>query len=541
MPMALVVIGVIALFLFKTSKPPSNQTTLTLANITLNTTTATPTEIPPTQPSRSVTPIKTFTPTPISGSEAIASKDRATLIYIPAGNFTMGSAISDAEADTDEKPQRAVYLDSFWIDKTEVTNAMFAQFAQATGYKTDAEREGWGYGYRPYSNEWTQLSSANWRTPHGLNAPTENLDKHPVVQVSWNDAAAYCQWAGRRLPTEAEWEKAARGNTDTRIFPWGNAPAANHLLNLADSNVNRSWSLYYLNDGYAFTAPVGSYPSGASPYGVLDMAGNVWEWTNDWYDENYYSRSSTNNPQGSNSGTRKAMRGGSWNSNDLFSRVTRRIAEVTSYRDDNDGFRCAASSLNEAEIAALPSSPTRIAAPTFTPTQFIALPTTVRVPTATIAPALSGGYPVSDPSTCNFSGRWLTTVWPPHRFALGCPTSDEINVDAAFQKFSNGLMIWESHTQRIYVLYSTGSSGSLSWYQDASPQGYRSGMPRMQNGFGYLWDTQAPARNGLVAPTSAESNTKNFAIRYFQGGVILWFDQLGNYALEFNNYRWQLH
>lgn len=140
------------------------------------------------------------------------------LLYVPAGNFLMGSADSDPNALPEEQPQHTVQLDAFWIDRTDVTNAMFAMFVKATGHKTDGERL--GDGVVCVNGDCHSTIGADWQHPNG---PSSNLDgraNHPVVQVSWNDASSYCAWAGRRLPSEAEWEKAARG-TDGRLYPWG--------------------------------------------------------------------------------------------------------------------------------------------------------------------------------------------------------------------------------------------------------------------------------------------------------------------------------
>ena len=210
-------------------------------------------------------------------SRKISPKDEMTMVYIPAGQFLMGSRPSDPDAWDEEKPQHLVYLDAFWIDLTPISNAMFARFVAETSYQTDAEREGKSFIFDPtennYSRQW--VDGADWQHPYGPNSNLEGLSDHPVVQISWNDAQAYCKWAGRRLASEAEWEKAARGS-DGRLYPWGNKKVAGNLLNFADCNLKVPWANQTINDRYQFTSPVGSYPDGASPYGILDMAGNVW-------------------------------------------------------------------------------------------------------------------------------------------------------------------------------------------------------------------------------------------------------------------------
>jgi len=207
---------------------------------------------------------------------------------------------SDSD-DPDETPRREVDLPEFQIEIFEVTNAQFAAFVAATGYQTDAEKGG----------------EAGWRAFY-----REGREDYPVVKASWNDAVAYCQWAGRRLPSEPEWEKAARG-TNGRLYPWGDD------WDPARANVKAS--------GMRGTVTVGSYGAGASPYGVFDMAGNVWEWTSDWYLP--YPGTSDSNPY---FGERfKVTRGGGWFEEAAQVRASNRNATTTTAANDDLGFRCA--------------------------------------------------------------------------------------------------------------------------------------------------------------------------------------------------------
>ncbi len=227
-----------------------------------------PTTIPPTIPQA---PTVVPTSTPGIGASKI-SADGATMVYVPAGDFTMGSN----DGNSNEKPVHTVYLDGFWIDKFEVTNILYKKCVDA------------GKCQRPSE------TSSEKRSSYYGNA---TFDSYPVIFVSSIDASAFCAWANKRLPTEAQWEKAARG-TDGRIYPWGNSLNKN-LLNSIEG-------------GLRDTTAVGSYPGGASPYGAMDMAGNVWEWVADWYAENYYSISPRNNPQGPSLTQERIIRGGSW-------------------------------------------------------------------------------------------------------------------------------------------------------------------------------------------------------------------------------------
>ena len=311
--------------------------TLTPTHTPTPTFTPTPTITPTPTLTPSPTPTPTLTPTPLPeiGATLVSPVDGMVLMYVPAGEFRMGSRPGDG--DDNEHPRHLVRLDAFWMDQTEVTNAMFALFVEATGYETAAERTNaglmWLYG------EWNWVEGANWLHPRGPDSNIDGLENHPVVQVSWNDAVAYCTWVGRRLPTEAEWEYAASG-TDGRYFPWGNQDPTGTLLNFADANSHLDWADANSNDGYEFTAPVGSYPSGASPFGLLDMAGNVTELVADWFDAQYYSDSPQVNPTGSISGDYRAMRGGSFIADYYYARNAARSWISQTDQAYHTGFRC---------------------------------------------------------------------------------------------------------------------------------------------------------------------------------------------------------
>jgi formylglycine-generating enzyme required for sulfatase activity len=231
-------------------------------------------------------------------------QDGAAMVEIPEGKFWMGS--KSGEGEDDERPYHRVLVGRFLIDKYPVTNQQFEEFAQASGRVTEAERAG---------HEITWRSYYSFETEH-----------HPVVLVSWNDAQEYCRWAGKRLPTEAEWEKASRGY-DGRKYPWGNTEPDEAG---ADP------------DGYRpGTTRVGSFPSRASPYGVMDMAGNVSEWCCDWYASEGHKESPVKNPKGPSSGSHRVLRGGSWYDDAASLRCAYRNRGEPSHRDIDVGFRCA--------------------------------------------------------------------------------------------------------------------------------------------------------------------------------------------------------
>ncbi len=239
------------------------------------------------------------------------------MVYVPAGDFWMGSDAGESA----ERPPHLVHVDGFWIDRFEVTNAAFEGFVSETAYRTDAERAGWGDVWQ--NSRWNRVDGLNWRHPNNPGEGISALMDHPVVQVSWNDAYQYCAWAGGRLPTEAEWEMAAVDARGWR-YPWGN-----------EFDPSR------LNAAGRGAAHVGSYATGRSPFGAYDMAGNVWEWVNDWYQSDYYSRSPTNNPQGPATGAHRALRGGAWDPSGGDSRSADRGALSPDNRGNTVGFRCA--------------------------------------------------------------------------------------------------------------------------------------------------------------------------------------------------------
>jgi formylglycine-generating enzyme required for sulfatase activity len=243
---------------------------------------------------------------------------RLQMLTIPAGIAHLG-AIDGAP---DERPIRQTPLPTFRLSRTEVTNAEFAAFVRTSGHKTNAEQRGWGWVWR--DKHWQQIKGADWRHPHGPESSIMERQDHPVAQVSWFDAQTYCRWYGLRLPTDAEWEYAARGG-DRRRYPWGHVAPRADGLQRANYGTDPCCAPD-AQDGYATTAPVGSYPSGASPFGLLDMAGNVWEWVSDTPPEKPAV---------------KIIRGGGWGNNPYCLRTSYRHINEPAASLDMVGFRCA--------------------------------------------------------------------------------------------------------------------------------------------------------------------------------------------------------
>ena len=265
--------------------------------------------------------------------------ERDGMVLIPASEFLMGST-DDGISSDDERPQRAVFVSAFWMDRYEITNARYKQFVDATGHPAPANPN-------PDFTLWF----------HGR--PFPGIDDHPVVNVDWQDALAYCQWANKRLPTETEWEKAARG-TDGRRYPWGNEwdhKKANSASYWAGRTIEfkdgKEWQAFWMTGegariskargirGEVLTLPVGSFPHGVSPYGLFDMAGNVSEWVMDWYEPYYYLKAPVSDPKGPNGVLLKGVRGGSWLKPAKSLRTTDRDYGFPTDRPSGTGFRCA--------------------------------------------------------------------------------------------------------------------------------------------------------------------------------------------------------
>lgn len=305
----------------------------------------------------------------------LSIKSHKNMVFIKGGSFEMGG--DNNQSDKDEYPKHKVILNGFWMDITEVTNAQFSDFVNATNYITTAEKKiEWeelkkqlppntpkvaDQDLQPASlvfnitnNDadfwWKMEAGANWKHPSGLDSNIVGKENYPVTQISWDDAQAYCKWAKKRLPTEAEWEFAARGNLKNKIYSWGNEPINEGKLK-ANSWQGDFPKINLLRDNYLKSAPVKSFP--ANGYGLFDMAGNVWEWCSDWYDYNYYSSISNGikNPKGPEKSydpddsyaQKKTIRGGSFLCNEGFCsgyRNARRMKETPDTSMEHIGFRC---------------------------------------------------------------------------------------------------------------------------------------------------------------------------------------------------------
>jgi sulfatase modifying factor 1 len=277
-----------------------------------------------------------------------------TLVTVPGGRYRMGDESEWSYPGDGEGPVHEVDLATFRIDRYAVSNRQFTEFVGATGWRTDAERFEWSFVFGGLLPEdfpptrgvegapwWRQVIGADWRHPEGPHSDASDRPDHPVVHVSWNDAQAYCAWTGTRLPTEAEWEIAARGGLDGQPFLWGDQlePKGSHQMNVFQGEFPGGNTGA---DGYIGTAPVDAFnPNG---YGLHNVCGNVWEWCADWLDVRYYPTSSVKSPTGPSSGTLRVQRGGSYLCHSSYCRryrVSARFGNEPDSSSANVGFRVA--------------------------------------------------------------------------------------------------------------------------------------------------------------------------------------------------------
>lgn len=278
------------------------------------------------------------------------------MVKLDGGMFLMGTDNPEGFAADGEGPIREVKIDPFYIDISPVTNEQFDEFTKATGYLTEAIRFGWSFVFQghisperyadlvqatvPDAPWWCKVVGADWHHPEGPDTTIAGRDRHPVVHVSWNDAIEYCRWAGKRLPTEAEWEYAARGGLEQKIYPWGDelSPDGQHLCNIWQGEFP---TLDLAEDGYSAASPVDAFP--ANGYGLFATAGNTWEWCADWFHPTYHVVATRTNPVGPAKGTAKVIRGGSYLCHQSYCnryRVAARTSNTPDSTTTNMSFRC---------------------------------------------------------------------------------------------------------------------------------------------------------------------------------------------------------
>nr|XP_009687331.1 PREDICTED: sulfatase-modifying factor 1 [Struthio camelus australis] len=255
------------------------------------------------------------------------------MVTVPGGVFTMGTDEPEIQQDG-EWPARRVHVSSFYMDQYEVSNEDFEMFVNSTGYVTEVAAAPW----------WLPVKGANWKHPEGPDSSILKRMDHPVLHVSWNDALAFCTWAGKRLPTEAEWEYSCRGGLENRLFPWGNKlqPKGQHYVNIWQGVFPTNNTA---EDGYKGTAPVTAFPPNG--YGLYNIVGNAWEWTSDWWAV-HHSADEAHNPKGPSSGTDKVKKGGSYMCHKSYCyryRCAARSQNTPDSSASNLGFRCAADTL----------------------------------------------------------------------------------------------------------------------------------------------------------------------------------------------------
>ena len=288
------------------------------------------------------------------GRERIFRGSIAEMQLLAGGEFLMGTDFSGGFPADGEGPVRKVRLNSFYIDIYPVRNREFARFVEATNYVTESEQFGWSFvfeGDLPESADrelqavsgaewWKKIEGADWRHPEGPRSNVNARADYPVVQVSWNDAAAYARWAGKRLPTEAEWEYAARGGLEQKLYPWGDdlTPDGRHLCNIWQGRFPQENTL---EDGFASVCPVDAFPPNG--FGLYSMTGNTWEWCNDWFDARFHEFATRNNPAGPPTGTGRVVKGGSYLCHRSYCnryRVAARSSNTPDSATTNMSFRC---------------------------------------------------------------------------------------------------------------------------------------------------------------------------------------------------------
>jgi formylglycine-generating enzyme required for sulfatase activity len=278
------------------------------------------------------------------------------MVKLDGGAFLMGTNSLEGFAADGEGPVREITVDPFYIDETPVTNAQFGEFVHATAYRSEAERFGWSFVFQGHIPEdrrrdlvtdtalvapwWCQVPSSSWDHPEGPESNIESRDDFPATHVSWNDAVAFANWAGKRLPTEAEWEYAARGGLEQKRFPWGDelTPGGRHVCNIWQGEFP---TRDLAEDGYAGTSPVRAFP--ANEYGLFSVSGNTWEWCADWFHPSYHLVGSRKNPSGPSGGSVRVMRGGSYLCHESYCnryRVAARTSNTPDSSATNIGFRC---------------------------------------------------------------------------------------------------------------------------------------------------------------------------------------------------------
>jgi formylglycine-generating enzyme len=274
------------------------------------------------------------------------------MVQLPGAEFLMGNVGAHSYPADGEGPVRRVRVDPFWIDARAVSNADFSEFVKKTGHETEAERFGWSFvfaGLLPddfpptravaHAPWWRQVEGADWRRPEGPHSDLDGRFDHPVLHVSWNDAQAYCAWAGTRLPTEAEWEYAARGGLEGKLFPWGDElePGGEHRMNVWQGTFPTENTAA---DDFHGTCPVDSFPPNG--FGLHNMTGNVWEWCADWFHPDFHTRDIRTNPRGPRRGANRATRGGSYLCHHSYCeryRVAARNSLTPDSTTGNTGFR----------------------------------------------------------------------------------------------------------------------------------------------------------------------------------------------------------